>query len=115
MFKVDKCLNKKPFINIEDNSCIDICNSEDFFNEKCTINNHTTEGEKIILNNIIEDIENGNLDKLLLGVINERKDIIIQDNERVYQITSSLNQNNNKNISSIKLGECENILKKIMI
>ena len=58
---------------------------------------------------------NGSLDSLLSNIIeNEKKDLIIKDNNTLYQITSSDNQNNNKNnnISSIILGECENILKK---
>ena len=40
--------------------------------------------------------------------------MFIKKNEILYQITSSLNQinNNYKNISSIKMGECENILKQ---
>ena len=40
---------------------------------------------------------------------------MLKDNDMIYQITTSENQKNkeNKNISSIELGECENILKEV--
>ena len=43
----------------------------------------------------------------------DKKDIIIIDNNTIYEITTTKNQKNhdNKNISTIDLGECENILK----
>jgi hypothetical protein len=49
------------------------------------------------------------------NIINKEKDIIISNNETIIQITSTENQKNNKNhnISTINLGECENILKEI--
>ena len=55
------------------------------------------------------------MDNLIESVIKgEKEDLIIEDNEFIYQITSTENQNNNKynEISSIKLGDCENKLKK---
>ena len=65
-----------------------------------------------LFENIFSDTSiNGKLD----DVINEEKDIIIGNNETIIQITSTDNQKNNKNhnISTINLGECENILKDI--
>ena len=46
-------------------------------------------------------------------IIKENKDFLIKDNNIVYQLTSSYNQNYNKynNLSSINLGECENKLR----
>jgi len=44
-----------------------------------------------------------------------KEDLYIKNEDVLYQITTTDNQNNNiyKNISTIKLGECENILKNI--
>lgn len=52
---------------------------------------------------------------MLKAVINEDKqDLIIQENNILIEITSSYNQNNKvyNNISIIRLGECEDILKE---
>ena len=51
------------------------------------------------------------MNQLLNG---EKKEIIKKVNNTIYQITSSFNQNNKdyNNVSSIKLCECENILKE---
>jgi len=68
-----------------------------------------------MINIIREDILNGNLHELINSEVNElNQDLIVSNKKMLYQITSSHNQNNNKNmnISTIKLGECENILKK---
>jgi len=53
------------------------------------------------------------MNKLISEYFGDKKDIIINKNEIIYQITSSWNQKNKKykNISSIKLKDCENILK----
>ena len=69
-----------------------------------------------IISNIKEDIINHKLDYLLTNVTEGNKeDLYIKDQDILYQITTTDNQNNNiyNNISSIKLGECENILKSI--
>ena len=69
-----------------------------------------------IIDNIKEDIINHKIDYLLSNVTEGNKeDLYIKDDDISYQITTTDNQNNNiyNNISTIKLGECENILKKI--
>jgi len=69
-----------------------------------------------IIDNIKEDIINHKLDYLLSNVIEGNKeDLYIKDEDVLYQITTTDNQNNNSynNISTIKLGKCENILKSI--
>jgi hypothetical protein len=108
---VNKCFKKSPFILMEDNSCALDCRSEDIFNKKCTLNN--IESREIIISNIIYDIQNGQMNGLISEYLRVKKDMIIKKNETVYQITSSWNQNNKQynNISSIKLNQCENILK----
>ena len=92
---------------------IDNWSAENFF-----LGLYIPEGQNIlskddIIKNIREDIINHNLDNLISNVITEKEDIYIKDKKVLYQITTSDNQNNNTytNISSIKLGECEKILK----
>ena len=71
---------------------------------------------------IKEDIKNNNInniltDSLISNIINEKKDLIIKEETEnvIYQITSTENQKNNKNnnLSSLYLGNCENILKSV--
>ena len=68
-----------------------------------------------ILDSIRESILNHNLETLISNVIEEKQDKCVISNNVLYQITTSENQNNNiyNNISSIKLGKCEDILKNI--
>ena len=110
---IKECLKKYPFLNLDDNSCIEYCNSIDFFNKKCILNNNSTNSKLIIISNILEEIELGLMDSLINEILNEKEDIIIKNKDTIYQITSSFNQKNKKyqNISLLKLEGCENILK----
>ena len=110
-----ECFEEYPFLIIEENICSDYCNSEDFFNGICTISNHNIESQSTLINNIISGIEEGSMDKILFKSINEEvNDLIKKENNTLYQITSSFNQKNinYQNISSIDLGECEEIIKE---
>ena len=110
-----ECLKKYYFINLNDNSCLLDCKSIEFFNDICTLNNNNIQSKYKLFENIIEGIEDESMNKLLEKIINEeREDTIKMEENILFQITSSYNQNNKdyKNISSIKLGKCENILKK---
>jgi len=106
-------MNEYPFLFTGNNSCTEKCSSEDFFKEKCTLNDHNIESKGIIIRNIINDIENNLMNTLITEYLSDEKDLLIKKNETIYQITSSWNQKNKqyKNISSINLKECENILK----
>ena len=96
--------------------CIEQCTAREFLTEECKLNN---KNNKTAQNDIIEAIKNGisnkNLNDLLANIKEgEKKDIIIDDIDIIYQITSSENQNNNEydNVSKILLGDCEEKLKK---
>ena len=68
-----------------------------------------------IISNIKNEIKNGLMNSLLNNILNEKEDVLIVKNGNIiYQLTSSYNQQNKiyNNISSINLGECENILKE---
>ena len=90
------------------------CTSEMFFKKICGTNNSSEQND--IINNIKKDIESQKINDLLSNVTNsngKNNDLIIKERGTVYQITSSNNQNNEnyEDLSTIKLGECENKLK----
>lgn len=55
------------------------------------------------------------MDNSIKELINNQEDIILKKNNTIYQLTSSFNQINKNyiNISSIKLSECEDMVKEI--
>ena len=86
------------------------CNIADAFNNNCKVNN----SQENVVKNIKKELKNGTLDSLISNLIDgDKKDLIITENNMVYQITTTDNQNNKEyyNISTIRLGDCENILK----
>ena len=105
------------FENVETNliTYIQECSSFDFFNKKCKISNDNNMNlTKNIIEQIKNDIKNGNLKSLLINVTKDQKeDLILEESNIVYQITTSDNQNKikYKSISTIKLGKCEDKLK----
>ena len=105
---------KISYILIDNDLCIDECNSIDFLNHKCKEINNSLSIREDIINRIKEDITKGKLKDLLENINNnEKKDIEIFESDVIYQITSTFNQENYRynNISVIKLLECENRLK----
>ena len=107
-----KCFKKYPFIIVKDGSCSRYCDSYNFFNNICTLNEENPYSKGAIIFIIENDIKNGLMDTLLEQVTKDKKkELIKKVNDTLYHITSSYNQNIN-NSSLIKLGECENILKE---
>ena len=91
------------------------CNTIDFLHKLCGIKENNIKAKINMINQIKNDIANGIIKSMLENVTNkEKQDIIVEDSNVIYQITSSDNQNNKKylNISTLKLGECENKLKE---
>ena len=110
-----KCIEKYPFLVVRDDICTDNFDSIDFFNGKILLDIYNIQSQGIIITTIIKDIQNGEMDKLLEQVIYDPKeDIIKMEKNIIFQITSSFNQDNKiyNNISSIKLGKCQKILKE---
>ena len=85
-----------------------------FFNGSIELSNLNSTIKDEIIDNIKNDIEKGriNLTNLIEG---DKNDLILKEKDAIYQITSTENQNNKnyEDISTIQLGECENILKAI--
>ena len=91
------------------------CDILSFLNKSCTTDDLTEDNQINNINNIKRAIEEHSIDGLLDNIVNGGNDITIEEQNIKYQISSSFNQNNinNENISNIKIGKCENILKEI--
>ena len=103
-------------INENDNILDQKFSSKKFFKESQKINIENPEKKDEIINNIREDLMKGNLDSLLGNVTGgEKQDLFAKDNDLIYQITTTENQQNNaySNISTINLGVCEQTLRGI--
>jgi len=115
-YEQNKCICREDiqYETIKEHFCLEECNPIDFLQKICRARNNNLNIKIIIINNIREYIKNGNLNVLLSNVTNEeKKDIEIFEDNIIYQISSSYNQNNKnyQNISVLKFKECENILK----
>ena len=102
------------------------CNPTNLFLGKCQLNNNTNninmnnsstaEAKDKMINNIREEIMSGGMDELIDDIVTkEKKDLVVNDDNTIFQITSTENQKNNKNnnLSTLILGECESILKNV--
>ena len=102
------------FITKNDKECVYLFNSSSFYLGHYELINSNNKLKLYIADETINDINNGTLNFLLVNVTNEVKaDYIVREENEIYQITSSYNQNNKEysNISILHLGECEKILK----
>ena len=73
-------------------------------------NNYSDINTKKIKN----ELKNGNLDEFITNIIeNNKNDMVINDSNIIYELTSSFNENNNlnDNLCNIYLGLCEDKLK----
>ena len=107
------CPENIPYENIFSHKCVEECEPEDFFNRKCKINNNSTMVQEKTIDYIKTNIIKGKFSSLFKKIIEEKEDLITKENNIIYQLTTTENQNIKEyyNISSIKLGECENKLK----
>ena len=127
---IDNCQNDSYYIYEYNNICYDLCPNETFnsyfnyyfciqnytynesfeiFNDLCKSNENSIKNR---INNIQKELISGTFNKLI-NEIENNNDIIIKNNDIQFQITSVYNQKNNEynNISSINIGDCENILR----
>ena len=107
------CPKESPFVNIETQKCVENCNINDMFNNICKINykeENKTKKEDLG-KKIVEDILNGNLGDLISEVLNNKTDIIINEDYAIHQITGLNSQPKDSNLSTIDFKECENLLR----
>ena len=58
---------------------------------------------------------NHKIDDLLDNIAKTKQDLVVKEEDTIFQITTTENQNRNKynNISTVNIGDCENRLKDI--
>ena len=100
-------------MNIKTKECISNCSVNEIYKDICKIN-YKDKNIKLSTK-IIEEIINGNLDELLEQIIQNKKEIIFNEDYAIHQITSLNNQLNNSNLSSIDFKECEDLLRNELL
>ena len=100
--------NVKQYKSTSCDICLDYCYIKKFFENKCKIQH---ENKKILIEDIINSTTNGLLDNLLLNVIENKQNLIAENDTEIYQISTLSNQLKVRNSSYINLGECETLLK----
>ena len=80
------------------------CNATEFFNGNCKSNDidKMIKNIKEQLNNTLETLSQNNM----------QLDLIMKEKDVIYQVTTTDNNKEYNDISKLKLGECENILKE---
>ena len=111
------CPKERLYEDMLTKECISNCSINDMFNQICKIS-HTNETDNIevrknLSTKIIEEILEGNLDDLLMKIVNDKTDYIINEDYALHQITSLNNQEGKNNLSSIDFGQCEDILRAV--
>ena len=117
------CINKNDFSDFKSeinpdysptfNCEKDYCSIISFFLNQSKFN-YKNETEKYYLKlDIIESIKNGSLSGLLYQVINDGKELIAEDGNEIYQISTLSNQLTSiNNLTAINLTECEKKLRE---
>jgi hypothetical protein len=111
-----ECPEDTPYEIVKTQECVKSCNSVDYIKNLCILNNQDSSIKEGNANEMISDISKS-LEEGSLPVENIKKggDIIITSkNGPTITITTTSNQNNYKGnqMSTIELGECEDILKE---
>ena len=99
---------------IENNICNNSCNVINLLKNICIISNDNIICKDDIIIKIRKAILNGLFDSLIEeDIINKNKDLYTENDNIIYQLTSTYNQNKNEyiNISTVNLGKCEQILR----
>ena len=108
------CPEESPYLIKGKDICSNNCSLSELFNNICITNNPKLYLKQNIIDNIRNSMTSESMNELLKNITEKGEDLYILDEQVKFQITSSSNQNNKEyeDISTIKLGECENKLKK---
>ena len=109
-----ECSEIYPYEIIETHKCVTNCSPIYLFNNICKLNNKNVKFQDGLISNIQSDIASI-IDLMYNNTeINNKEQIFKDSNNNIYQISTIEYQNSNKfnNISTIKLGKCENKLRE---
>ena len=111
-----QCSYDFPYQIIETGVCVKNCSSNYLFKKVCKLLYKNKNKEDSLIKNVDNDIVYNLIDPFIYQNIEINKiDAIFKDaDNNIYQLSTIDNQNNNKahNISTIKLGSCENKLRE---
>ena len=110
----NKCPKEYPYYNILDDKCIKFCDIIHYLEQTCITDYITRENKNNNINRIKNSIKSHLIDSLLNNVTELGEDIIIEEENIKYHLSSTSEQNTKiyENISNIYLGQCENKLKE---
>ena len=109
------CPENFPFKLISTQECVDYCNFIELFYNLCLINNNNPKALDIVYDIIKFSITEDLVDDLINDILNEEnEDLLLEEYNTVFQITTPENQKNNEynNLSTVLLGDCEDKLKE---
>ena len=111
-----ECSKETPFEMVYAQECVENCNIKSILDKLCIKNYYEKESEDKNYVTILEDLEttliNGDLNTT---DIENGKNKIVEFNDMTITLTTTKNQKdneNNANMTTINLGECEDILRK---
>ena len=111
------CTKKKPYINLVNQECVENCLFNDFISNQCILDykDDNNKEENIKFNDyILHNFETYlTSEEYNTSKLENNQDDIYEYEKMTITMTTTQNQRNNtyKNITTIDLGECENILK----
>ena len=114
IFKMMEKEKEKETDNDYKNLLYKYCDPNAFFKKEC-IPYKQVQNNDYMITLIKNGISEGKMDSIIEEVLNNKKDIIETYDNITYQITTTFNQRNNeyKNISTMELEGCEEVLKNI--
>ena len=105
------CPFERPFEIVKTKICVPHCTIMQRFYKIC-ITNYSGNKTKEVQDIILSDIQNDIVDTFDFLYINEERSVILEEEDVIYEITSTQTKSNNSEISRINLGECEESLKE---
>ena len=108
------CNENFPYLNKDDNKCVKNCDLSLISNYKCIKNIADKNIYESNFEYIINEINNSSDKDFLFNITSYNKEYIIKENNIIYQLTTTHNENinNNSNLSIVNLGICEDYLKE---
>ena len=104
------CPFEKPFEMVELQICVSKCTIMERYNKLC-VTNYKKNGSSEIQDMVIEDIQDDIVDTFNYSIITNKLNIILEEKDFFYEITSTNTTTSDPRISRIDLGECEIVLK----
>ena len=96
-----KCDENLLYLDLINKKCLEHCHPIDFFNSKCGLFNPSLKTQQFYVNYIINETKHGNMN------LSSNNNLMVKDNNIIYQIISLDSKNNDKeDISIIHLNKC---------